>query len=286
MTPALATTPNMVSPWVPMVATIAGITEETPGTATYRLVLDDKSTAAAYRFQPGQFNMLALPGIGECAISISSDPADQSGIDHTVRTVGNVTRNLALRKAGAKVALRGPFGSAWPIERLKGQDVVLAAGGIGLAPLRPVLRVLQRRRVEFGRIVLLYGARTLSGLLYTDEYQAWRLANIEVLLTVDIGGEGWRGNIGVVPTLLHRFRLAGQRTHVLTCGPEIMMRYVVFEALGCGVPADQIYLSMERNMSCGIGQCGHCQFGPAFICRQGPVLTYRQLDPYLHVEEF
>ncbi|HYV38603.1 MAG TPA: FAD/NAD(P)-binding protein [Gemmataceae bacterium] len=277
---------NHASPWLPAVATISAIKQEAPAIATYRLRFDDPQISAAYRFEAGQFNMLALPGIGECAISISSDPADLSGIDHTIRIAGNVTSNLAKRKPGAKIAVRGPFGSPWPIAKLLGQDVVIASGGVGMAPLRPVLRVIQRRRAEFGRVTLLYGARTPSGLLFTDEYEQWRSSDIDVQLTVDLGDDYWRGNIGVVPAFINRLRLVAAKTHVLTCGPEIMMRYVALEALARGVKTEQVYISMERNMSCGIGQCGHCQFGPAFICRQGPVFTYRQIEPYLHVEEF
>ncbi len=277
---------DVVSPWLPVLATIVSVKQEVPAVATYRMHFDDQTLANNYRFEPGQFNMLALPGIGECAISISSDPADKDGIDHTVRVVGNVTSNLAKRKAGAKIAPRGPFGSAWPVEKLIGKDVVLVCGGLGLAPMRPVLRIIQRRRNEFGRVVLVYGARDPGSLLFTHEYEAWRKAHIEVHLTVDVGDAVWRGNIGVVTSLLGGLRLVAQRSCVLTCGPEVMMRYVALESFACGLKPEQVWLSMERNMTCGIGQCGHCQFGPAFICRQGPVFTYRQIEPYLHVEEF
>jgi NAD(P)H-flavin reductase len=277
---------GVASPWVPALATIVRIKQEAPAVATYRLCFDNEALALNYRFEAGQFNMLALPGIGEAAISVSSDPADLGGIDHTIRVVGNVTSNLATRKAGAKIAVRGPFGSAWPIESLLGKDLVLACGGLGLAPMRSVLQVIARRRAEFGRVMLLYGAREPKGLLFADEYEAWRNANIEVHLTVDIGDAAWRGNIGVVPALFARLRLVPEQCYVLTCGPEIMMRYVAIEALTRGVTPERLYLSMERNMSCGIGQCGHCQFGPAFICQQGPVFTYGQIEPYLYVEEF
>ena len=277
---------GVASPWVPAVATIIGINRETPAVATYRLCFDDQDIARNYHFLPGQFNMLALPGIGECAISISSDPADEAGFDHTIRIVGNVTRNLAKRKSGDGIAVRGPFGSAWPVEKLRGRDVLLACGGVGLAPLRPVLKMIQHHRDEFGRVILLYGARDPGGLLFTHEYEAWRNANIEVHLTVDIGHITWESNIGMAHAMMGGLRLDSTQTSLFTCGPEIMMRYVIREAFACGIKPEQMYLSMERNMSCGIGQCGHCQFGPTFMCRQGPVFGYRQIELYLYVEEF
>jgi NAD(P)H-flavin reductase len=171
------------------------------------------------------------------------------------------------------------------MDACKGRDVVIACGGVGLAPLRPVLYHIIRHRAEYGRIMLLYGARTPTDLLYTNEYDAWRDADIEVNTTVDIGDSDWRGNIGVVPVLFYRLRIDASRTHILTCGPKRMIWYVVYEALARMVPRDRIHLSMERNMNCAIGHCGHCQLGPAFVCKDGPVFTFKQMEPYLHVED-
>jgi NAD(P)H-flavin reductase len=257
-----------------------------PGVVTYALQFADERAAETYRFEPGQFNMLYLPGIGEAAISVSSDPEEKGQLLHTVRAAGNVTQALTRKRPGERLGLRGPFGSTWPMAACRGQDIVIACGGIGLAPLRPAIFHIVHHRRDFGRVILLYGSRTPADLLYTDEYDAWREASIELEVTVDIGDAGWHGNIGVVPVLFNRLRFQARRTRVLTCGPEIMMHFVIYEALARRIPADRIHLSMERNMNCALGLCGHCQFGPVFICKDGPVFTYQQLRPYLHVEDF
>jgi NAD(P)H-flavin reductase len=197
-----------------------------------------------------------------------------------------VTRALGRKKEGETIALRGPFGSSWPVEACRGKDVVLACGGIGLAPLRPAIYALLNNRADFGRVILLYGARTPNDLLYTAEYEAWREQGIEVETTVDIGDEDWRGQIGVVPILFYRLRLQPTQTRVMTCGPEVMIRFVAFEALARKIKPEHIYVSMERNMSCAMGFCGHCQLGPVFICKDGPVFDYRRIEPYMHLEDF
>lgn len=171
------------------------------------------------------------------------------------------------------------------METARGQDVVIACGGIGLAPLRPAIYHIIRHRADYGRVFLLYGSRTPNDLLYAKEYDDWRKADIEVEATVDIGDPNWRGHIGVVPVLFYRLRLKPQRTVVLTCGPEVMIHFVVFEALARRVPPEQIYVSMERNMSCAVRLCGRCQVGPMFVCKDGPVFTYKQLQPFMHVED-
>jgi NAD(P)H-flavin reductase len=277
--------PAPVRTWVPDLATIHDIRAETPGVATYALAFADSRVAEKYTFEAGQFNMLYLPGIGEAAISISSDAEVPGTLLHTVREAGNVTRALARKQIGERIGIRGPFGSAWPMETLRGQDVVIACGGIGLAPLRPAIYHIIRHRGDYGRVYLLYGARTPRDLLYACEYDAWRKAGIEVETTVDVADADWRGNIGVVPVLFYRLRLQPRQTHVLACGPEIMMRFVVFEALARRVVPSQIHLTLERNMNCAVGLCGHCQLGPMFICKNGPVFTYEQLGPYMHAED-
>ena len=279
------TTVPAANPWMAHPTRIRDIKQEVPGVATYELALEDTDLAAAYRFAPGQFNMLYLPGFGESAISISSDPLQRETLSHTVRVAGNVTQALSRKTSGDQIALRGPFGSAWPMAACHGCDVVIACGGIGLAPLRPAIYHILNHRDNFGRVFLLYGARTPHDLLYTDEFAAWREAGIEVEVTVDIGQQDWRGEIGVVPVLFYRLRLHPERTRILTCGPEIMMRFVIFEALARKVSPAHIYMSMERNMKCAIGFCGHCQLGPAFVCKDGPVFTYEKMAPYLHLED-
>jgi NAD(P)H-flavin reductase len=273
-------------PWAVHSARIASIQPEVPGIWTYELALEDPRAAAQFRFRPGQFNMLYLPGFGESAISISSDPERTPTMAHTVRVAGNVTLALSRKQVGDQVGVRGPFGSAWPMPACRGHDVVIACGGVGLAPLRPAIYHILNHRDDFGRVFLLYGARTPNDLLYRTEYDTWRDGGIEVEITVDLGDAEWRGHIGVVPILFYRLRLNAAKTCVLTCGPEVMMRFVIFEALARKLRPEKIFMSMERNMKCAVGLCGHCQLGPVFVCKDGPVFTYEQLEPYLHLEDF
>ena len=235
-------------------------------------------------FRPGQFNMLYAFGVGEAAISISGSSERPSRLQHTVRAVGAVTEALSRLKRGDTVGVRGPFGRGWPLEGARGNDVLLVAGGIGLAPLRPALYRLLADRGRYGRVILLYGARTPSNLLYPTELEKWRSRfDLEVEVTVDIGLGDWRGNVGLVTSLISRSPFDPRHTVALVCGPEVMMRFVVAALEDAGVGAEDIYLSMERNMKCAIGLCGHCQLGPSFICKDGPVLSQRTLAPWLRV---
>jgi len=276
----------VLDPMLPRTAVIREIQRETENVSTFWLELEDAEAAAAYRFQPGQFNMLYLPGFGEVAISISSDVAEPRLIGHTIRSAGSVTRGIARLQAGDKLGLRGPFGNPWPMEEVRGKSLLIVAGGIGLPPLRPVLMSILRNRSDYGRVLLLYGARKPGELLYTGEYQRWRGGQIESHITVDRADESWTGQVGVVPQLFYRIRLEHENTFVFICGPEIMMRFVIYEALARRIAKDAIFLSLERNMKCGIGLCGHCQFGPVFVCKQGPVLNYAAVEPFFGKEEF
>jgi len=286
MTAVASPSANQANPWNVHLARILGVKREVPGISTYELAFEDPQVTQRFRFQPGQFNMLYLPGFGESAISISSDPERRETLSHTIRVAGNVTRALARKKVGDQLGVRGPYGSAWPMSVCRGHDVVLACGGVGLAPLRPAIYHLLNHRDDYGRVFLLYGARTPSDLLYQEEFDTWRNGGLEVEVTVDLGAEDWRGHIGVVPILFYRLRLNAAKTCVLTCGPEIMMRFVIFEALARKLRPDKIFMSMERNMKCAVGFCGHCQLGPAFVCKDGPVFTYEQMAPYLHLDDF
>lgn len=239
----------------------------------------------SYCFQPGQFNMLYLPGVGESAISMSGDSTSHVGWIHTVRVAGNVTRTLATLTCGETLGVRGPFGVGWPIDQLTGTNIIIVAGGLGLAPLRPLIYHLMHQRDLYGSVDLIIGSRHPEGLLYWNEYDDWRRSGIQVDVTVDRGTNNWTGNIGVVTTLLDRLKLPDpQRSRVLTCGPEVMMKYVALTSIRRGIAADRIWVSMERNMQCATGLCGHCQLGPAFICKDGPVFRYDRLQPYLFVE--
>lgn len=271
--------------WVPQAAEIRLVTPEIDGVWTYHMALTDPERAAAYRFQPGQFNMLYLPGAGEAAISLSGDCDALGTLVHTVRSAGNVTRALAALRPGQSLGLRGPFGSSWPLEQCRGRDVVLVAGGIGLPPLRPAIYRLLDQQSQFGRLNLLYGARLPETQMFAGEYESWSRRGLTVHTTVDRSQPGWTGNVGVVPLLLDRLQTFDpQNAVLLVCGPELMIRFTAQAALQRGMSRSQIWVSMERNMQCAVGLCGHCQLGPEFICKDGPVFRYDKVAPYLTVK--
>ena len=272
-------------PMLPYWAEIVKIKPEAPGIFTYWLKFLDEGLRKRYSFKPGQFNMLSVPGFGEAAISISSDPEKNELIAHTIRMAGNVTQAIGRLKVGDIIGVRGPFGTYWPLEEHKGKDIVITAGGIGLPPIRPAIYYMMHHRQDYGRIIILYGARTPRDLQFTDEYEEWQKAGIELMVTVDVGDETWTGPVGVVPILFYRLRVNPQSSVIFTCGPEIMLRFVVYEALARRIPEKSIYVSMERNMKCGMGFCGHCQIGPYFVCKDGPVFRFDMLRPYYNVEE-
>ena len=259
---------------------------DTPGVATFRLEFQDRQRQERYRIQPGQFNMIYVPGVGEVPISVSDVGLEAPGIGHTIRFVGRVTRVIGSLQAGAVLGMRGPYGRGWPMEQARGRDVVVVAGGLGLAPLRMVMRALLADRDQFGRLTLVYGARQPADLLYASEYTEWERQGIELLVTVDRADHSWKGRVGVVPVLFNRLRIDPERTVVLTCGPEILMRFAVSDALTRGVSDQDIYYSIERNMQCAVGLCGHCQLGPAFLCKDGPVFAHRQLAAFFNQEMF
>ena len=289
MSTTISTPPAAVHPYTllePTWAEITAITPEVDGIATYWLKFEDPTVAKAFTFRPGQFNMLYVPGFGEAAISISSDPAKRDTIGHSIRFVGNITRAVSRLKVGDVVGLRGPFGSSWPVDEIQGKDVFIATGGVGLPPLRPVLYHIASNRQKYGKVTLLYGARTVDQLMYTEEYDVWRKADIDVQLSVDRGDQNWTGRVGVVPMWFYGFRIDARNTAVLTCGPEIMIRFVIFEALARRISPASMFVSLERNMKCGQGSCGRCQIGPYFVCKDGPVFRFDALQPFFNVEEF
>jgi NAD(P)H-flavin reductase len=236
-------------------------------------------------FAPGQFAMLSAGGSGEVPISISGDPDRPQRLVHTVRAVGLATAAICAVEPGRTLGVRGPFGRAWPVEQAEGRDVVIAAGGIGLPPLRPAILRMLARRNRYGRLVLLYGGRSPDQLLYTEELAAWSEAGLEVLVTVDSAGPEWLGHVGVVTRLVRRAQLDGPSAVAMCCGPEVMMRFTVAALREAGVEAKRIHVSMERNMQCGIGHCGHCQLGPTLVCRDGPVYRWSDLEPWLAIRE-
>ena len=252
---------------------------------TFTLELEDIQGVPA-AFLPGQFNMLYSFGIGEAAISISGDPAKPDRLRHTTRRVGVVTGAMAALRKGDVLGVRGPFGTAWPVDDARRFDVALVAGGIGLAPLRPALYHIMAHRKEYGKVVLLYGARTPKDILYRRELESWRSRlDLEVHVTVDQAAAGWHGNVGVVTGLVRRAPFDPLNTVAMVCGPEIMMKFAILELTKRGVPDSAIHLSMERNMKCAVGFCGHCQYGPSFICKDGPVFVYPRIKSLLDVRE-
>jgi NAD(P)H-flavin reductase len=240
--------------------------------------LEIESGHGGFSFAPGQFNMLYAFGVGEAAISISGDPAETRTLIHTIRAVGKVSGALTRLKSGDFVGLRGPFGAGWPVDQAEGYDVVVIAGGLGLAPLRPAIHRLLSARDKYGRIILLCGTRSPRDILFRTELERWRRRlDIDVEVTVDHATPDWRGNVGVVTTLIGHTAFDPRHAVALVCGPEIMMRFAAAELERAGIADEAIHLSMERNMKCAIGLCGHCQFGADFVCKDGPVMNFRHL---------
>ncbi len=259
-------------------------------------------------FEPGQFNMLYAFGVGEAAISISGDPALDGTFVHTIREVGAVSKALAGLEVGALVGLRGPFGNGWPVAAAEGCDVVMVAGGLGLAPLRPAIYHIMANRGQYGSVIILFGSRNPGDILYPDELELWgRRSDVDVAVsnvrrnlsrfiegqpldtnvtvTVDHADANWRGEVGGVPSFVRRAAFDPAETIAMVCGPEIMMKFAVNSLRAAGVDDGQIFLSVERNMKCAVGLCGHCQFGPEFSCKDGPVVPYSKVARIYSVRE-
>ncbi len=271
-------------PMVPRPFRVKDITPESHDTMT--LDLQPENPEGELDFAPGQFNMLYAFGVGEVPISISGSSNGKARYLHTIRDVGKVTHALNSLEPGQKVGLRGPFGNSWPIEEAQGKDIVIMAGGIGLAPLRPAVHALIARRDQYNNIALLYGSRTKKDLLFLPELESWKKKNgIQVKVTIDTGGRGWRGNVGVVTSLVSRVSFDPSNCIAMICGPEIMMKFSVLELVHNGLGEEKNYITMERNMKCAVGFCGHCQFGPAFICKDGPVFRYDRIKQLISTRE-
>jgi NAD(P)H-flavin reductase len=275
-----------MDPLVPFLAEVVDKRREARQIWTLCLRLQDASTRRAYRFRPGQFNMVYAFGVGEVPISIVSDPDDPDQLDHTIRAVGGVTDRLCALDAGDTVGLRGPFGSWWPLEEAQGRDVVIVTGGLGCAPVVAAINYIMRRRNAYGSLKILHGIKTPKDLLFRERFRAWRKSpDTEVFLTADRADRKWQYHVGVVTNLFQEVRIDPARSIVMMCGPEVMMRYAVRDLVTQGVATDRVYLSLERNMKCAVGFCGHCQFGPMFICKDGPVLRYDRIQPWFEIKE-
>jgi NAD(P)H-flavin reductase len=266
---------------VPMTATVVERIDEAPGIFSLHLRLDDPAQRAAYGFAPGQFNMLGLFGVGEVAISIVSDPEEPAWIGHTIRTLGRVTSGLAQLRSGDTLGVRGPFGRGWPLHQIAGRNVLVVTGGLGCAPVVSVINYILMRRTSFGRLVIVQGVKHAQDLIWRERYAYWRtLPRTEVWLAADVGAPLWPGHVGRVTELFDRIEITPDMA-VLLCGPEIMMITAIRQLLARGIAPSSISLSMERNMQCGRGACGHCQVGPHFVCRDGPVFEYPSIAPWL-----
>jgi NAD(P)H-flavin reductase len=253
---------------------------------TFTLELRPAKEPAFASFGAGQFNMLYVFGLGEVPISISGDPDSPERLIHTVRAVGPVTKAMRKFRRGNMLGVRGPFGTNWPVDKAVGKDVMIIAGGIGLAPLRPAIYHILNHRNDYGKVSILYGARTPEDLLYTKELEKWGAgSDLEVHISVDRAVGDWKGNVGVVTTLIPKSTADPKKTLAMVCGPEIMMRFTIMELQKRGVQNEDIYISMERNMKCGLGVCGHCQLGGVYVCKDGPVFRYDNLKDVIAKRE-
>lgn len=264
------------NPFAPVQTVIRNIKEETYDIKTYTMAF--MNGPRRFEFKPGQFNMLSIPGVGECAASFSAASNGDGEFKHTIRSVGRVTNILSGMGEGDVVGIRGPYGTTWPMEKLVGKDVILVAGGIGIAPLRPVVRSILDNMDNYRSLNILYGSKTIDDMLYKDEFESWENKGANLLLTLDNGNPvEWPYHKGVVTTLFENLTVTPSESAALICGPDIMMKFSTIELLKQGFSEDQIYLSLERRMDCAVQMCGHCMLGHFFVCKDGPVFSYREL---------
>jgi sulfite reductase subunit B len=261
--------------YAPRLAELVKVTELTPREKVFEFRLMD---GKALGQQPGQFVEISVMGIGEAPISISSSPTKGNTFQLAIRNVGDVTNALHNLKKGATVGIRGPFGNGFPIQALEGKDILLVAGGIGLFPLRSLIQYILDCRSSFGKVILLFGARSPNERLFLDELAAWsKNPEIEFHETVDKGDENWKGNVGVITTLIPKVNINPRKTMAVVVGPPIMYRFVIVELKKKDLPDENIIMSLERRMKCGVGKCGHCQINGVYVCQEGPVFTLAQL---------
>lgn len=267
---------------IPTLYQIRSIVQETSD--IFSLTLSTKDGSKVAPFLPGQFNMLYHFGFGEVAISISGDPSNQDLFVHTIRALGSVTQSMQRLKIDDEIGVRGPFGSPWPLLK-KGCDILIVAGGLGLAPLRPVLFHLASHKDEYHNITLLYGSRSPEEIIYKKELDDWQKQGIKIEAIVDRADINWSGQVGVVTSMIRRNIQNPKNTLAFICGPEIMIRFAVNELLSAEVEENNIFMSLERNMQCAVGFCGHCQYGPYFLCKDGPVFSLEQLHKWIVIKE-
>ncbi|HFE39320.1 MAG TPA: Ni/Fe hydrogenase subunit gamma [Gammaproteobacteria bacterium] len=278
----------MTNPYLPQTAEVIERIQETPTIFTLRLRFSDKQMHDKYRFAPGQFNMLYLQGIGEIPLSIVSDPADEMLFDHTIRVVGRVTKGLSQLGQGDKIGVRGPFGRGWPLKESLGKDIVLVTGGLGCAPVVSVIRYVTRRRDLFERLVIMQGVKRADDLIWADQYAQWaKLRDTQVILAASEEIKArYPWHTGHVTNLMHKATFNPANAIAMMCGPEPMMRAAIEALIHKGLSENRLWLSMERNMQCAVGHCGHCQYGEKFICKDGPVFPYSEIKPYFGINGY
>jgi anaerobic sulfite reductase subunit B len=270
-------------PMAPVAHRVTAVHAELAGTRTLETAPVDAEHALPPA-RPGQFHMLWAFGVGEVPISVSRLSA-AGDAHHTIRAVGATTRALCAVNEGDAIGVRGPFGRAWDLDAARGGDVVVMAGGLGMAPVRPIIDAIVADRESYGRAVVLIGARSPDDLLFADDLAGWRdRSDLDVEITVDHARPGWRGEVGVVTSLVGRTPVDAPSTSAYVCGPEVMMRFAGRALVDHGVPAERIQVSLERNIVCAVAHCGHCQLGPTFICREGPVYPFDAVAPLLDVK--
>lgn len=265
--------------YVPKIAIVDEITDETPDTKTFKLRFEDKEYAKSFSWEPGQFVQLSAFGAGEAPIGFASSPLEKSFFELTIVERGAVTRAMHVLRKGDRVGIRGPLGNCWPLEDTKGRDVLIVGGGVGLAPLRPAILQMLASRGDYGEMWLLYGARTPADRNFKYDLEEWGTrGDIHLLQTVDVADATWKDNVGVVTTLFAKVKLDPAKTVAFTCGPPIMIKFATIDLLKMGFSQDRVVTSLERYMKCGVGKCGHCCINHVYICTEGPVMTYEEMQ--------
>jgi NAD(P)H-flavin reductase len=268
---------------VPEPARIVAKHSYAPDIHSYQLRLVDPDARSRYAFVPGQFNMVYVPGVGEVAISIASDP-DDADLEHIIRIVGRTTQVIERLQVGEVLGIRGPYGNGWPLRDVRGSDILVVTGGLGCAPVAGALEYIFRRRSDYGSITVLHGVKKAMDLVHRSRFEAWRRhPDTRILLTADQPDRHWRDRTGVVTELFEELSFDPQRLRVLMCGPEVMMRYAIRFLRARGVPDDRVFVSLERNMRCAVGLCGRCQLGPEFLCKDGPIFPYARVARFFEV---
>jgi NAD(P)H-flavin reductase len=273
----------MENPYLPDLAEIVSIRDETPDTKTFALRFCDPGRWEAFDYRPGQFVEVSVFGAGEAPFCLASPRDGANSFEITVRSTGAVTAALHALTPGEQLGVRGPLGNGFPFDEMKGRDILFIGGGIGLPPLRPLIWETLAHRDEFRSVTVLYGARTPADLVYKHELEAWRARpDMEFMVTVDTPDEGWKDNVGVVGSLFPKARIQPSTTVAFVCGPPIMITFVVKDLLALGLPEDAIITTLERHMRCGVGKCNHCLIGDKYVCTDGPVFTYRQMKTMMN----